>query len=48
MSTPHARRYLAVAALMAGLFLTSSVQILRRAWAEYREGASGREAVPAE
>jgi Co/Zn/Cd efflux system component len=39
---------LAVAALMAGLFLTSSVQILRRAWAEYREGASGRDAVPAE
>ena len=39
---------LAVAALMAALFLTSSVQILRRAWAEYREGASGREAVPAE
>ncbi|BAQ49404.1 cation transporter [Methylobacterium aquaticum] len=30
---------LAVAALMAGIFLTSSVQILRQAWAEYREGA---------
>jgi Co/Zn/Cd efflux system component len=29
---------LAVAALMAGLFLTSSVQILRQAWAEYRPG----------
>ena len=30
---------LAVAAVMAGIFLTSSVQILRQAWAEYREGA---------
>lgn len=29
---------LGVAALMAGLFLTSSVQILKQAWAEYREG----------
>lgn len=29
---------LAVAALMAGVFLTSSVQILRQAWSEYREG----------
>jgi len=28
---------LAVAALMAGLFLNSSVQILRQAWAEYRQ-----------
>lgn len=37
---------LAVAALMAGIFLTSSVQILRQAWAEY--GADGRNAVPAE
>jgi len=27
---------LVVAALMAGIFLTSSVQILRQAWAEYR------------
>jgi Co/Zn/Cd efflux system component len=27
---------LAVAAVMAGIFLTSSVQILRHAWAEYR------------
>ena len=27
---------LAVAALMAGIFLTSSVQILRQAWREYR------------
>jgi Co/Zn/Cd efflux system component len=29
---------LAVAALMAGIFLTSSVQILSQAWAEYRGG----------
>jgi Co/Zn/Cd efflux system component len=29
---------LAVAAVMAGIFLTSSVQILRQAWSEYREG----------
>jgi Co/Zn/Cd efflux system component len=29
---------LSVAALMAGIFLTSSVQILRQAWAEYRDG----------
>ena len=29
---------LAVAALMAGLFLTSSVQILRQGWREYAEG----------
>jgi Co/Zn/Cd efflux system component len=28
---------LGVAALMAGVFLTSSVQILRQAWAEYRD-----------
>jgi len=31
---------LSVAALMAGIFLTSSVQILRQAWAEYRQGQS--------
>lgn len=31
---------LAVAAVMAGLFLTSSVQILRQAWAEYRAGGT--------
>jgi Co/Zn/Cd efflux system component len=30
---------LGVAALMAGIFLTSSVQILRQAWAEYRDGS---------
>jgi Co/Zn/Cd efflux system component len=29
---------LLVAAIMAGVFLTSSVQILRQAWSEYREG----------
>lgn len=29
---------LAVAAVMAGIFLTSSVQILRQAWVEYRIG----------
>ena len=29
---------LAVAGLMAAIFLTSSAQILRQAWAEYREG----------
>lgn len=29
---------LGVAAIMAGLFLTSSAQILRHAWAEYRQG----------
>lgn len=39
---------LAVAALMAGIFLTSSVQILRQAWSEYREGAHDRTTVPAE
>jgi Co/Zn/Cd efflux system component len=33
---------LGVAALMAGIFLTSSVQILRQAWAEYREGYHAR------
>jgi Co/Zn/Cd efflux system component len=29
---------LLVAAIMAGIFLSSSVQILRQAWGEYREG----------
>ena len=37
-STSTAWPDLAVAALMAGIFLTSSVQILRQAWAEYRFG----------
>jgi Co/Zn/Cd efflux system component len=36
---------LAVAVLMAGLFLSSSAQILRPAWLEYREG-DGRSAHP--
>jgi Co/Zn/Cd efflux system component len=31
---------LAVAALMAGIFLTSSMQILKQAWAEYRNESS--------
>jgi Co/Zn/Cd efflux system component len=30
---------LLVAAVIAGVFLTSSVQIVRQAWAEYRESA---------
>lgn len=38
---------LLVAAIMAGIFLTSSVQILRQAWSEYREGERVR-SVPAE
>ena len=33
---------LGVAALMAGIFATSSVQILRQAWAEYRHGNSAQ------
>ena len=33
---------LAVAAVMAGIFLTSSIQILRQAWSEYREGRRDR------
>lgn len=44
-STATAWPDLAVAALMAGLFLSSSVQILRQAWLEYREG-DGRSARP--
>jgi Co/Zn/Cd efflux system component len=47
-STSSAWPDLAVAALMAGIFLTSSVQILRQAWSEYREGAHDRTTVPAE
>lgn len=38
---------LIVASLMAGIFLTSSVQILRQAWAEYRRG-DGVRAAPAQ
>jgi len=37
-STSTAWPDLAVAALMAGIFLTSSLQILRQAWTEYRHG----------
>jgi Co/Zn/Cd efflux system component len=29
---------LIVAAIMAGIFLTSAMQILRQAWSEYRQG----------
>ncbi|WP_395664662.1 cation transporter [Methylocella sp.] len=39
---------LLVAAIMAGVFLTSSVQILRQAWAECREGSRPAAPVPAE
>lgn len=39
---------LAVAAVMAGIFLTSSVQILRQAWTEYREGSGHSHPAPAE
>jgi Co/Zn/Cd efflux system component len=39
---------LLVAAIMAGIFLTSSMQILRQAWTEYREGSRPATALPAE
>jgi Co/Zn/Cd efflux system component len=39
---------LTVAALMAGVFCTSSVQILRQAWAEYRKESDHAQGVPAE
>ncbi|GLS45866.1 cation transporter [Methylobacterium brachythecii] len=38
---------LIVAAVMAGIFLTSSVQILRQAWAEHREGTVATFSAPA-
>jgi Co/Zn/Cd efflux system component len=38
---------LLVAALMAGLFLNSSVQILRQAWGEYRHAGAPEDAVRA-
>jgi Co/Zn/Cd efflux system component len=38
-STATAWPDLAVAAVMAGIFLTSSAQILRQAWAEFRDDA---------
>jgi Co/Zn/Cd efflux system component len=39
---------LLVAAIMAGIFLTSSIQILRQAWTEHREGSRPATAIPAE
>jgi Co/Zn/Cd efflux system component len=39
---------LLVAAIMAGIFLTSAVQILRQAWAEYRQGSPQAHPAPAE
>lgn len=39
---------LAVAGLMAGILLSSSVQVLRQAWAEYREGTAYPHPAPAE
>ena len=39
---------LAVAALMAGIFFTSSAQILRQAWTEYRQESGHAPGVPAE
>jgi Co/Zn/Cd efflux system component len=39
---------LAVAGMMAAIFCTSSVQILRQAWAEYREEHGHAHSVPAE
>jgi Co/Zn/Cd efflux system component len=39
---------LAVAAVMGGIFLTSSVQILRQAWTEYRAGSADQHPVAAE
>jgi Co/Zn/Cd efflux system component len=38
---------LVVAALMAGIFLSSSVQILRQAWAEYRTEGRHGDGIPA-
>ncbi len=39
---------LIVAALMAGIFLTSSMQILRQAWREYQEGQPSHHTAAAE
>lgn len=39
---------LLVAAIMAAIFLTSSMQILRQAWKEYREGSPAGTIIPAE
>lgn len=43
-STTSAWPDLAVAAIMAGIFLSSAVQILRQAWGEYRTDATGTKA----
>lgn len=47
-STASAWPDLLVAAIMAGLFLTSSVQILRQAWAEHRYGGAQARLQPAQ
>ena len=39
---------LLVAAIIAGIFLISSVQILKQAWTEYLEGSRPSRAIPAE
>ncbi|RFD18592.1 cation transporter [Komagataeibacter melaceti] len=46
-STTSAWPDLAVAAIMAGIFLSSAVQILRQAWREYRTDATGTKAAAA-
>lgn len=46
-STTSAWPDLAVAAIMAGIFLSSAVQILRQAWGEYRTDATGTKAAAA-
>jgi Co/Zn/Cd efflux system component len=46
-STTSAWPDLAVAAIMAGIFLSSAVQILRQAWGEYRTGETGTKAAAA-
>lgn len=43
-STTSAWPDLAVAAIMAGIFLSSAVQILRQVWGEYRTDATGTKA----
>ena len=48
LGTSSAWPDLAVAALMAGIFLTSSVQILRQAWSEFHHRDDARGTVPAE
>ncbi|MEJ5154591.1 cation transporter [Gluconobacter wancherniae] len=46
-STTSAWPDLAVAAIMAGIFLSSAVQILRQAWEEYRTNETGTKAAAA-